>query len=121
MKDPNSSSIPLRDPYVVLDVDRRADEKVIKRAYFKKVREYPPESDPEKFREIRTAYDQLRNAERRANIDLFLLQPPPPTPNRRRPNYDLSVHKADMIRLALELAVGQLSIHDDFREPKISK
>ena len=120
MNQPNST-IPSLDPYVVLAVDRRADEKTIKRAYFKKVREYPPESNPEKFKEIRTAYDQLRNAERRAKIDLFLLQSPPKTPNRRRPNYDLNVHRADMIRLALALAVGQFSINDDFREPKISR
>ena len=119
MKDPSNSSIPALDPYVVLGVDRRAEEKTIKRAYFKKVREYPPENNPEKFREIRTAYDQLRNAERRAQIDLFLLQPPPPTPNRRKPSYDLSVHRADMIRLALELAVAQFSIHDDFRDLNI--
>ena len=121
MKDTTTSPIPKRDPYTVLGVERRADEKTIKRAYFKKVREFPPESAPEQFKEIRRAYDQLRNPDRRAQVDLFLLQPPPKTPNRRRPSYDLSVHKEDIIRLALELAVGQLSILNDFNDPKIPR
>ncbi|MGB0385348.1 MAG: J domain-containing protein [Ardenticatenaceae bacterium] len=121
MKEPNTTSIPIADPYAILGVARRADEKAIKRAYFKKVRQFPPEKAPEQFKEIRGAYDQLRNAERRAQVDLFLLQPPPTTPNRRRPSYDLNVHKEDIIRLALELAVGQLSIEADFHEPNIPK
>ena len=121
MKDTTTSPIPKRDPYAVLGVERRADEKTIKKAYFKKVRQFPPEKAPEKFKEIRTAYDQLRNADRRAQVDLFLLQPPPGTPNRRKPSYDLSVHKEDIIRLALELAVGQLSIYNDFYDPKIPR
>ena len=34
------------NPYTVLDLDRRASQSDIKRAYFKLVREFPPEDHP---------------------------------------------------------------------------
>ena len=108
-------SQPVRDPYGVLGLDRQASEAEIKRAYFQLVRQFPPEREPEKFRDIRTAYEQLRDAESRAQITLFLLQPPPPLPNRRRPSYDLSVHADDLLTLAMELV--RTSMQHDFREP----
>ncbi|NJN82606.1 MAG: DnaJ domain-containing protein [Caldilineaceae bacterium] len=98
----------------MLDLDHQADEAAIKRAYFQMVRRFPPEREPEKFREIRTAYEQLNDPDRRAVIDLFLLQPPPPMPNRRRPKYDLDVHIEDLILLAAEAAAS--AMQDDFRE-----
>ena len=100
------------DPYRVLEIERRADDATIKRAYFQLVRQYPPESAPEKFQEVRAAYEQLRNPESRARVDLFLLQAPPILPNRRRASYDLSVHREDFITLALELAAT--SMEEDF-------
>ena len=108
-------SQPVRDPYSVLGLDRQASEAEIKRAYFHLVRQCPPESEPEKFRAIRTAYEQLRDAESRAQIALFLLQPPLPLPNRRRPSYDLSVHADDLLTLAMELV--RTPMQHDFREP----
>jgi len=108
-------SQPVRDPYGVLGLDRQASEAEIKRAYFQRVRQFPPEREPEKFRDIRTAYEQLRDAESRARIALFLLQPPPALPNRRRPSYDLSVHTDDLLTLAMELV--RTPMQHDFREP----
>lgn len=108
-------SQPVRDPYGVLGLDRQASEAEIKRAYFQLVRQFPPEREPEKFRDIRTAYEQLRDAESRAQIALFLLQPPPSLPNRRRPSYDLSVHTDDLLTLAMELV--RTPMPHDFREP----
>ena len=90
-------SKPMRDPYSVLGLARQASEEDIKRAYFQLVRQFPPEREPEKFREIRTAYEQLRDPENRARLTLFLLQPPPPLPRQRRPSYDLSVHVEDLL------------------------
>lgn len=119
MTSENETINPLYDPYAILGVDRRADDKVVKRAYFKLVRKYPPETEPEKFQEIRKAYEKVKTPLRRAQTDLFLLQPPPKTPNRRAPSYDLSVHPEDIVRLAMELAVGQLSIEKEFYEPKL--
>ena len=105
----------VRDPYGVLGLDRQASEAKIKRAYFQLVRQFPPEREPEKFRDIRTAYEQLRDAESRARIALFLVQPPPPLPKRRRPSYDLSVHADDLLTLAMELV--RTPMQHDFREP----
>jgi len=93
-----------REPYRVLGIGRRASEGEIKRAYFLLVRQFPPETAPEKFQEIRSAYEQLRTAESRARVDLFLIQPPPATPTRRRPSYDLTVQVDDLITLAMENA-----------------
>ncbi len=101
------------DPYRVLGIDRRATEAEIKRAYFTGVRQFPPEQAPEKFQEIRAAYEKLRTAESKAQIDLFLIQPPPTVPNRRRASYDLSVHPEDLFTLALEMVA--IPIEKDFR------
>ena len=107
-------SQPVRDPYGVLGLDRQASEAEIKRAYFQLVRQFSPERAPEKFREIRTAYEQLRDPENRARLGLFLLQPPPPLPKQRRPNYDLSVHVEDLLTLAMELV--RTPMQDDFSD-----
>lgn len=109
-------SKPIGDPYSVLALDRQASEEDIKRAYFQLVRQFPPERAPEKFREIRTAYEQLRDPENRARIALFLLQPPPPLPKQRRPSYDLSVHAEDLLTLAMELV--HTPMQADFGEIK---
>ena len=106
-------------PYEILGIDRRATLADIKKAYFKMVREYPPEEQPDKFKEIRQAYEQLKSPEARAAVDMFLLQPPPELPRIVKGRYDLDVHPEDMIRLALELRLAELSFDRDFHEPKI--
>lgn len=103
-----------QDPYEVLQIERQAKTEEIKRAYFQMVRQFPPEREPQKFQEIRRAYEQLRNPELRSLTDLFLLQPPPDLPNRRRPRYDLSVHNEDIFRLAVDLVATPME--DDFRD-----
>jgi curved DNA-binding protein CbpA len=105
------------DPYMTLGIDRRASDAEIKRAYFKLVREYSPEHAPEKFQEIRAAYERLRTPEARSQADLFLIQPPPAMPRRRIPKLDLNVHEADIIALAFELSLAETSVHKDFHEP----
>lgn len=107
------------DPYKDLGLDRKVEQEQIKKAYFQLVRQYPPESEPEKFQKIRAAYEQLRTPERRAVADLFLLQPPPERPDLPKINYDLSVHKEDAIKLALEIALTQITFQNDFHEPKL--
>ena len=114
-------SLPLSDPYAVLGIDRQASEAEIKRAYFQLVHAHPPEREPEKFQQIRAAYDQLRIAESRAETDLFLLQPPPDLPKRRRTVYDLEMHAEDIVAVAFELAVAELAVHKDFHEPQLPK
>lgn len=111
-------SKPVRDPYNVLGLARQASETEIKRAYFQMVRQFPPEREPEKFREIRTAYEQLRDPQSRARTALFLLQPPPALPSRRRSGYDLRVHAEDLLTLAMELV--RTPMQQDFRELKMT-
>jgi molecular chaperone DnaJ len=66
-----------RDPYEVLGVDRRADEREIKKAFRGLARELHPDvnrHDPqaeEKFKEAAEAYEILSDAERRATYDRF--------------------------------------------------
>lgn len=47
--------------YKVLGLEQGASQKEIKKAYFSLVRKYSPEENPTKFREIREAYDRLKN------------------------------------------------------------
>jgi Tfp pilus assembly protein PilF len=60
---------PIKDYYEVLSVERTASPEEIKRAYFGKVRQYPPERFPEEFKELRAAYDTLSDKEKRAEYD----------------------------------------------------
>jgi curved DNA-binding protein CbpA len=59
------------NPYRVLGVSRQATDEEIRRAYFNLVRTYPPEKDPDKFKEIRAAYDALKD--RAARVKTYLL------------------------------------------------
>ena len=79
-----------------------------------------PEEQPEKFKEIRTAYEQLKSPEKRAEIDFFLLQPAPELTISKSGRYDLTVHPEDMLRLALECRLAELSFEQDFHEVNIS-
>ena len=97
------------DPYRALGIERAATEAEIKRAYFQLVRQFPPEREPEKFQEIRAAYELLRDPAQRAQIDLFLLQPPAPLPKRRAPSYDLAVHPLDLIALMTDAVAPPMS------------
>ncbi len=49
----------MENDYRILGVEEGADEKTIKRAYFKLIRTYSPEKEPERFQEIRAAYERL--------------------------------------------------------------
>lgn len=104
------------DPYAVLGLKRGASHDEIRRAYFRQVREHPPETDPDGFKTLRAAYEQLRSAEQRAETDLYLLQAPPPwkPPRQRRlVHFDRSLPRQDI--LAAARACTDLA-RDDFRD-----
>jgi curved DNA-binding protein CbpA len=104
------------DPYSVLDLKRGASHEEIRHAYFRKVREHPPETDPETFKAIRAAYEQLRSAEQRTVTDLYLLQSPPPwRPPKRRglARFDLRLRPREVLTAAQ--AFTDL-VRDDFRD-----
>jgi len=110
----------LSDPYQVLDLPRTATDAEIKKAYFDKVRLFPPEREPEAFKKIRAAYDALRTPEARAGTDLFLLHSPQPyQPYKRSPAFDLAFHPEDWLELAKAHSdLERFDFQEDFREIK---
>lgn len=51
------------NPLVTLGLPASADEAEIRRRYLQLVREFPPDRAPQRFAEIRAAYEQLKNPE----------------------------------------------------------
>ncbi len=51
-----------QSPYEVLDIEPHANAKTIRRAYKEMVRTFGPEHHPEKFAEIRKAFEYLSKA-----------------------------------------------------------
>jgi len=99
----------------VLGLKRGASHDEIRRAYFRQVREHPPETDPDGFKAVRAAYEHLRSAQQRAETDIYLLQAPPPweAPRRRPAAFDLALHRPEV--LAAARAFTDLA-RDDFRD-----
>ena len=117
------------DPYSVLGLKRGASHEEIRRAYFRKVREHPPETDAEAFKAIRAAYEQLRSAEQRAVTDLYLLQAPPPwepSPRfaqgqaHRRARFDLRLHPQEVLIAAKAFTdLARDSFRDDYKPVRL--
>lgn len=61
----------MRNLYKVLEIEKNATEQEIKKAYNKLLRKYPPEKEPEKYKEIREAYNTLRDKNLRKNYDAY--------------------------------------------------
>ncbi len=59
------------NPFVVLDIDNDADDDTIKQAYLSKVRESPPDRDPQKFQVIHQAYLAIKDKHSRLAHALF--------------------------------------------------
>lgn len=55
--------------YQVLRIERTADERAIKKAYFTLVREFPPDKHPDEFKKIREAYEVLSDPVARQRFD----------------------------------------------------
>lgn len=92
------------DPYAVLEVPRTATAAEIKVAYFALVRAYPPEREPQKFKEVRAAYEALRDPKQRVEADMLLLEEWPASGKaRRQPKLDLSLHSEDVVAAARAL------------------
>jgi len=61
----------MHNPFELLGVDEAASSGDIKKAYFQKVRQYTPEKHAEKFKQIREAYDTLKDSECRLEAEVF--------------------------------------------------
>ncbi|GHU41935.1 hypothetical protein FACS1894190_10620 [Spirochaetia bacterium] len=55
--------------YQTLGVEKTAADDEIKRSYFSMVRKFQPGTNPEKFKQIRTAYETLKDKQKRAEYD----------------------------------------------------
>lgn len=64
----------MKYPYAVLGVPENASSAEIRRAYLELLRKYPPEQAPEKFQEIRDAWQLVADDEARARLAVFGLQ-----------------------------------------------
>ena len=61
----------MRDPFTVLGVTDEADDGEIRRRYLALVREFPPDRAPERFQELRAAYDALSDERKRLETTLL--------------------------------------------------
>ncbi|TVS08581.1 MAG: J domain-containing protein [Planctomycetaceae bacterium] len=61
----------IADPYQVLGIDPSADSEAIRKRYLALVREFSPERAPERFAEIRAAYETLRDPVTSLGMRLF--------------------------------------------------
>lgn len=61
----------MKTPYELLDVANNADDDTIKLAYLQKVKDYPPDRDPEQFQLIRSAYESIKDPKSRLSHALF--------------------------------------------------
>lgn len=90
-----------RNPYDTLGIERTASGAEIKKAYFQLVRAHPPEREPDVFKQIRAAYEQLRDPEQRAETDMLLLQRwEAPSKRRRLPKIDMKLQATDIVAAA---------------------
>lgn len=63
----------MKTAFDVLDVAVNADDRVIKKAYLKQVKAFPPSTAPNEFREIQDAFNHLKTERTRAAYRLFHL------------------------------------------------
>ena len=61
----------MKDPLDMLGLPSDADDDAIRVRYLTLVKEFPPERNPEKFAEIRKAYEATKNLEDRLRRRLF--------------------------------------------------
>jgi hypothetical protein len=55
------SFVPSTDPFKILGVSPDADETAVRARYLELVKQFPPDREPEKFREIRWAFEAAKD------------------------------------------------------------
>jgi curved DNA-binding protein CbpA len=61
----------MADPYEVLGIPPDSDDETIRRRYLQLVREFSPERHPQKFAEVRRAYEDLKDLDTRLQHRVF--------------------------------------------------
>lgn len=62
------------DPYVTMGLAPDADETAVRKRYLELVRQHPPDRSPDRFAEIRAAYEALRDPVKRLESKLLELK-----------------------------------------------
>lgn len=62
------------DPFQTLGLEPNANDAEIRARYLQLVRENPPDRAPERFAQIRAAYDELRDPARHLSAQIFRLE-----------------------------------------------
>jgi curved DNA-binding protein CbpA len=68
------------NPYLLLGVSRDADDQAIRQAYLAAVKEATPETDPERFKAISGAYEEIKDQTSRCRYELFHTDSPGDSP-----------------------------------------
>lgn len=74
------------DPYLILGVPREASEAEIRARYLELVKQFPPDRAPDKFREIRAAFEAAKDP---LVIARRLIEPP--HPGEEPPSWDAAI------------------------------
>ena len=61
----------MKTPYEILEVAEQASDSDIKQAYLQQVKLNPPDRDHEKFQQIHSAYETIKNVTSREKYALF--------------------------------------------------
>ncbi len=94
----------MEDYYKILELQPGASQEEIKKAYFRLVRQHRPEREPERFQEIRRAYELLKTDKKELPKSLALRVPQDPMGQRmfqqveesfRQKNYSLTIRTAE--------------------------
>lgn len=67
----------MKNYFKILELTPEAGEEEIKKAYFKLIRQYPPDKNPDKFKEIREAYEMLKQEKFREEFKMIQKIPSP--------------------------------------------
>jgi DnaJ-class molecular chaperone len=59
------------DSFAVLGVDEDAGDEAIRQRYLALVRRFPPDREPDRFQEVRQAYEAIRGQRERLEIKLL--------------------------------------------------
>jgi len=100
-------------PYEVLGVTEEASDEQIRKSYLEKVRQSPPERDPDRFKEIRRAYGVLKDGVKRRHLDLSLY--------KRKSGLGVDTGEVDFPALFIRRVFRMLLASSDFQLEDFSR
>lgn len=115
----------MQNPYEILGVDEGASTVDVKKAYFNLIKQFTPEKHGEEFKEIRGAYDRLKDSTKRLETDMFIFSDPykefvieEPTAKRE---YSAKIDINHLIKTVVEAFsdLGVTDFNDDFSKTVI--